>query len=83
MASGRAVVVSDVGDVTQLVRHGLDGFVCPVNSRSDFLEALQQLFREPQKLNEMGRNARLRAEELCSINRMVDAMMNCYREVLA
>ncbi|MDG2383979.1 MAG: hypothetical protein P8N76_20070 [Pirellulaceae bacterium] len=51
--------------------------------KNDFLKALQELLRESQKLDEMSRNARPRAEELCSINQMVDAMMNCYGEVLA
>jgi glycosyltransferase involved in cell wall biosynthesis len=81
MAAGRPVVATDVGDVPELIHRGRFGLV--TRDRPDELaEAVITLFRAPEKAEEMGRRARLLAEDEFTWDKVSDSLLSFYRRVL-
>jgi glycosyltransferase involved in cell wall biosynthesis len=70
MALGIPPVASGVGVNPEIVRHGIDGFIC--NTDHEWQRALSTLLRDREMRAEMGRNARARVEERYSIQAHVD-----------
>jgi glycosyltransferase involved in cell wall biosynthesis len=62
MASGVPVVVTPNGP-TDVVRDGLDGYIVRSCDSMALTERLEELYRNPDRRAEMGRNARRRAEQ--------------------
>jgi glycosyltransferase involved in cell wall biosynthesis len=86
MATGKPVIASNVGCVTELVSPGLPdaaGIVIPVNDASALAKGILQLHRDPCLRQSMGYNGRTRAEALFSIEKYVDGHGKLYRSILA
>jgi glycosyltransferase involved in cell wall biosynthesis len=64
MAMERPVIVTDVGDVPEYVRDGIDGFVVPPDDPSAVANAVEAMMDLPDRGVAMGRSARLRAMEV-------------------
>jgi glycosyltransferase involved in cell wall biosynthesis len=79
MASARAVVATDTGDVRHMVRHGISGVVIPNVDGPELAEALALLLSRPERLAEMGRAARRDAEAKFGVDRMVEETFDVYR----
>jgi len=47
LAAGRAVVASAVGQLKSVIRHGVNGLLCPPGDPEALAAVLQQLQREP------------------------------------
>jgi glycosyltransferase involved in cell wall biosynthesis len=62
MASGLPVIVTPNGPA-EVVRDGVDGYVVPIRDSEAIAARLDTLYRSPELRREMGRNARLRAEQ--------------------
>jgi len=62
MASGRAVIATDVGANAQLVRHGKDGIVVPKGNAGAIADAIGELIANPMRAASYGASARRRAE---------------------
>lgn len=60
MSSGRAVVVTDVGAMSELVEDGVDGFLAPADQPERFAERVVALLRDPVLRRRMGEQARQR-----------------------
>jgi len=81
MACGRPVVAVKMPATEELIVNGETGLV--VDDNVDALaSAVTGLLRDPARAAEMGRRARLRAEEFYSMDKMVKAYEALYREVL-
>ena len=64
MAAGLAILGSDVsGSVKDRVSHGFNGFVHPAGNAEVLAEHIEFALTNPAKIAEMGRRARLTAEE--------------------
>ncbi len=50
LATGLALVVSDIGGFADLVRNGENGFLCPVQDEAVFAERLRSLLCSPDRL---------------------------------
>lgn len=61
MATGRPVVVSPVGMNSDLVKHGVNGFLA--STPEEFVDALVTLARDPALRRRMGQSARRTVEE--------------------
>ncbi len=57
MACGLPVVVSDAAGSADLVEHGVSGFVVPSRSAEAIMEALDTLYRDPERRVAMGRRS--------------------------
>jgi glycosyltransferase involved in cell wall biosynthesis len=63
MASGCAVVASDVGAIASAIRHGRTGLLVPPRDRGALVLAIETLGRDPAWRVTLGRSARRFAEE--------------------
>ena len=57
-AAGRPVIASNVGGIPELVRDGVDGILFPPGDAQALAQALDDLADQPDKLLEMGRQAK-------------------------
>ncbi len=62
MASGRAIVATDVGAITSAIISGYNGVLSAPNNPAQLAEALTGLHRQPKLLQELGHNARVVVE---------------------
>lgn len=79
MALGIPPVASGVGVNPEIIRHGIDGFIC--NTGDEWLQALRTLLHDHQLRSEMGRNARARVEEHYSIQTHVDKLATIFQNL--
>jgi GT2 family glycosyltransferase/glycosyltransferase involved in cell wall biosynthesis len=82
MAARRPVIAYDWGATAELVRDGRDGFLIPHLEFAAALEPLEALAGNPERLREMGRSARQRAEDLFSPTAFASQLNGIYRRIL-
>ncbi len=64
MSVGRPVVTTRIAGIPELVREGVDGWLVPPGSLDDLVDALRECLKAPpERLEQMGRAARLRVQE--------------------
>lgn len=63
LAMGLPVITTAHTAGPDLIREGVDGFIVPIRDSAAIAERLALLHREPERLAEMSRQARLRARE--------------------
>ena len=61
MAAGLPVVASDIGDIPEIVRDGIDGYLVTPEDVDVFSSRLISLARDPHLRTVMGESARTRA----------------------
>jgi glycosyltransferase involved in cell wall biosynthesis len=82
MSAGAAVVASQTGGLTEIVRHGENGLL--VENRVEAVaQAVRRLQEDPQFARRLGEAARRTVEDRFTIDRMVRRTMEVYRRVLA
>lgn len=64
MTAGLPVVATNVGELSWLVRDGLEGRLVPAGDATALADAVAGLLENPEKLAKMGKNARKRIQEL-------------------
>ena len=79
MASGRAVVATDVGDIACLVQHGTTGFVVPLNDQEALVRSLGALVRDPALARRMGVAGRVWAEGHFGLERFARQTLEAYK----
>ncbi|GJL62957.1 MAG: hypothetical protein NPIRA04_16110 [Nitrospirales bacterium] len=79
MASGRAVVTTDVGEAPILVEEGNTGFIVKRNDQKKLVERLGLLIKDPALCARMGEAGRVKAEKEFSLNRLVFETIETYR----
>jgi glycosyltransferase involved in cell wall biosynthesis len=82
MASGKPVVATDVGDVSQLVVHGRTGLVIEPKSPDSLRDALASLLNDAAMRNAMGTAGRERAVEEFSSVTTHRRVCNVYERLL-
>jgi glycosyltransferase involved in cell wall biosynthesis len=88
MASGCAVVATDVGEVPALLgdeasppQDGAVGLLVPVGDREALADALERLVRDSAFAQDLGRRARERVEAFYSSTSVSAAMLEVYRSL--
>jgi glycosyltransferase involved in cell wall biosynthesis len=79
MAMGVPVVASGVGGLTEVVEHELTGLIV---RDGDYAKAVRRLLEDPAWAKEMGAAGREKAMREFSVEKMVDATLNAYNEIL-
>jgi glycosyltransferase involved in cell wall biosynthesis len=79
MAAGLPVVCFDNPCERSIIRHGVDGYLC-LNEKT-FVQRVEYLAARPWLRKSMGNNARMRALELYSTGKMVNAWEAIFEEV--
>ncbi len=80
MASGKAIVASRVGDVPDMI--GDSGILTDPKSSTDMAEAVETLLDDSRLRSELGRNARLRAEQMYSWRNSAKTLVKAYHTAL-
>lgn len=83
MACGTPVIGSSVGGIKYTVVDGETGYLVPPNSPLALGDRLAQMFNDPKKLEEMGRQARRRALEMFTWEKVSQQIAQIYKEVIA
>lgn len=83
MASGRAIVATDVGANGQLVRHGIDGLIVPARDEEALAQAITAMLRDADAARAMGASARQRVESQYSREAMVRRFEDFYEQLVA
>jgi glycosyltransferase involved in cell wall biosynthesis len=82
MAAGKAVVVSNIAPLNEIVQPGTSGLVARSEDAEDFAAAAVALFRDPVLLHRLGQQGRCRVETEFSQARMVAKTLEYYETVL-
>jgi glycosyltransferase involved in cell wall biosynthesis len=82
MASGRAIVATDVGANTRLVENGVHGLIVPPKNDEALAQAIRWLVDHPELAQKMAANARRRAELDWSRTAMVRRFEEFYWRLL-
>ena len=81
MSAGRAVVATDVGANTTLIRHRKDGLIVPAGDESAMIDAFAELLEFPVRAAGFGASARRRVETDYSRAAMRKRFEEFYREL--
>ena len=79
MACGRAVVSTDVGDISYLVDDGKTGFVVPREDEKELTERIMILIGDYELCHRMGNAARTKAEQEFGLDRLASETLEVYR----
>lgn len=72
LSLGTPVIASDVGGISQWLRHGENGLLVPPNDSSALAMEIEQLLRSPERCRELGSNGQRDASEWCLANSVDD-----------
>ncbi len=82
MASGVSVLASDSGGIPELVVNGVTGRLVPRMDLDALTGAMRDLLSDPARLREMGRAARLRAEQVLTWERSAQRLERVYLDLV-
>jgi N-acetyl-alpha-D-glucosaminyl L-malate synthase BshA len=82
MASGCAVVCSDIGGLPELVRDGVDGYLCALGDVDGMAGRVDQLLRDESLLTRIQASAKNRAASEFATSVVVEEYLLLYRSVL-
>lgn len=83
MASGRPCITTDAPGCRDAVRHGDNGLLVPVKDANALAEAISRLLADPSERARMGARGRERAVAEFSQERVNEATLAIYRELLS
>ena len=81
-ACGRAVVTTDVPGCRDAIEPGKTGLLVPARDAVALADAVQSLIEDPFRRKQMGAAGRILAEREFTIEKVVDAHLAIYRELL-
>jgi glycosyltransferase involved in cell wall biosynthesis len=82
MASGLAVVVTNVGGNPEIVREGVEGLLVPRGGSAATTAAFLRLLDDPAKAGAMGAAGRARVEDRYQLQNTIDSYFALYQRVL-
>ncbi|HEX2949063.1 MAG TPA: glycosyltransferase family 4 protein [Armatimonadota bacterium] len=83
MAASKAVVAYDVGGVPEVIADDTTGYLVPRGDIQAFAERLTRLATDRNQAIAMGKLGHQRAEELFSLEKMTDKILEIYHSALA
>jgi glycogen(starch) synthase len=78
----RPMVATNVGGIPELVVHGETGLLVASEDSLALAKTIRLLLEQPRFAAEMGRAARLRAQQLFSLERYIDAYGGLYKKLI-
>lgn len=82
-AAGCAIIASQVGGVPEVIDDGVNGLLVPADDASALATAVRQLLENPALAQAFGLSARQRYEADFSLDTMIQATLEVYRNCLA
>lgn len=82
-AMGKPLIATDVPGCREVVKHGLNGFLCEVRSADDLARRMIEMIDlEPEQRAELGRASRAKVEREFDENLVVDAYRRTIAEIV-
>jgi len=82
MSASLPVVATNVGGVSELITHGINGYLVKPMATSEIMASMKQLL-EPEHRREMGTKGRMRYEQEFTVPRMCEKIMLQYHSVVS
>ena len=82
MALKCPVVSTDVGDVSQYIENGKNGFIVPVQCVFAMANAIEQLICNPVLRSKFGRRSRKVAQHFLDVEVIANSTADCYKSIL-
>jgi len=83
MACGTPTLLSDTGAFRNMTREGETGFIVPTSDIAILSARLREMLSDPQRLDAMGRTARLKAEREHDVHQEVAGICSVYDRLWA
>lgn len=81
-AAGKPVIASDLGGMTELVKDGERGLLVPPGDVEALAEAMEWMVTHPEEANDMGKKARLYAQEEHAAEEHYKRLLQVYERVV-
>lgn len=82
MACGVSVVANQVCGISQIIDHGHDGLVIPMNDPFKLANFIIEIAKDSKGLKKLGEQARIKIVERFSLSRMVEQYASAYAELI-
>ena len=82
MAAGKPVIGTPIGSTTEMIVHGVTGYIMSSASTEEIANKIVELVKDPTQSISMGQRARKHAEETFSIETHVQKVAHIYEELL-
>ena len=82
MASGRPVVATRVGCLSEWIEEGENGYLVPPHSPQQLAERILRLIRSPEEMLKMAAKSRERYERYFTLRRFTEEALEIYRELM-
>jgi len=82
MRAGLPIIASTVGGIPEAVKHGENGLLVDNNQLDSLVTAIDQLLSNPKKIEQQGRDGRMKYEQLLTAKIMSDKTLELYNNVL-
>ena len=81
MAAGLPVIASNVGGLREVIDDGKSGMLVPFGDTVKMSSAILALLSDHERANRMGKNGKLRIEQLFSVNIFHNAIVAAYAQL--
>lgn len=81
-AIGRAIITTDAIGCRECVDEGVNGLKVPVYPAKELAEAIEKLILNPEVIEIMGKESRLKAKREFDVNSVIQKRMEIYSRVL-
>jgi len=82
MASGKPVIATDVGGVSELIDHHITGWLCPSGDLACLTEAMIHLLSHPEQAKEIGARAREKMQKTYSLETITAQLLEVYQNLI-
>jgi glycosyltransferase involved in cell wall biosynthesis len=82
LSCGTAIVATDIPANAEICTHEVDALLVPVGDGPALASAITKVFGSASLALELGTAARRKAEDALSVDRMVEAYLNAYEDML-
>ena len=82
MAAGKPVIGTPIGSTTDMIVHGVTGYVIPSEPIAEIVNKIIELATDPTRSLSMGQRARKHAEETFSVQAHVQKVQDIYEKLL-
>lgn len=82
MASGKPVIATDVGGVSELITHGRDGWLCPSNDTLSLSRSIKFLLQQTDRAGALGDAARQKINKTYALNKVTGQLLSVYKQMV-
>jgi len=81
-SAGKPVIGARIGGIPELVEHGVNGLLYEPGDAEGLAECMRKLSKDDDLVYEMGRKARIKAEEKYSLETYMQSLLDIYQRLL-